>query len=83
VRPAGTSEEGWQQHLAALRRLSDADRVRRSFELSDLMRAMAAAGVRQRHPDYGEQQVEMAVHRLRLGDELVAAAWPDRPLVEP
>jgi hypothetical protein len=44
-----------------------------------------AAGIRARHPEYGEAQaqIQAALRRLRLGDDLVLAARPRRPLVAP
>jgi len=42
---------------------------------------VAEAGIRARHPDYGDEQVTWALRRLRLGDDLLRQAWPDAPLV--
>lgn len=44
---------------------------------------MMRAGIRMRHPDYEDQQVEMALARLLWGDELFRKAKPDWPLLEP
>jgi hypothetical protein len=54
-----------------------------AFRLSDGVRRLAISGIRQRHPDYTEAQVQQAFARLRLDDALVRAMWPDRTLVEP
>jgi hypothetical protein len=54
-----------------------------AFRLTDAVRRLALAGIRQRHPDYTEAQVQQAFARLRLGDDLVRAIWPDRALVDP
>jgi hypothetical protein len=54
-----------------------------AFRLTASVRRFALAGIRQRHPGYTEAQVQQAFARLRLGDDLVRAIWPDRTLVDP
>lgn len=44
---------------------------------------MEEAAVRRRHPDYDDQDVHLALVRLRYGDDLVKGAWPDEPLRDP
>lgn len=83
VRPADTTEDAWQVRMAALSALSPSERFEQAVELCLLVGQLAEAGVRARHPSYGDEEVRMAVHRLRLGDELTRAAWPGVPLVEP
>jgi len=41
------------------------------------------SGIRRRHPDDSDLQVQHAYARLVLGDALVRAVWPDRDLVDP
>jgi hypothetical protein len=36
-----------------------------------------------RHPEYDHEQVEMALARLLWGDELLHAARPEWPLLDP
>jgi hypothetical protein len=60
-----------------------AERMAIAFRLSDAVRRLAISGIRHRHPDYTEAQVQQAFARLRLGDALARATWPDRPLVDP
>ena len=64
-------------------RLGGRERMAIAFRLGDGVRRSAIAGIRHRHPDYTRAQAEHAFSRLRLGDDLVRAIWPDRPLVEP
>ena len=52
-------------------------------ELNRAVARMEADGIRSRHPDYDDHQVLLAAARLRYGDELVRAAWPDDPLYVP
>ena len=64
-------------------RLGGAGRVAIQFRLTSLVRETAMAGILSRHPDYSDAQAKMALWRLRLGDDLVRKAWPDRELVDP
>lgn len=63
--------------------MGGARRVAVAFRLTDQMRRVAMAGVRNRHPDYDEEQVRQAVARLLLGDEMMLELWPDREPVLP
>jgi hypothetical protein len=51
--------------------------------MSEDVNAIAADGVRARHPAYDADRVRWAVLRLRLGDEVFRQVWPDAPLVAP
>ncbi len=52
-------------------------RLALAFRMTASLRAIAAAGVRSRHPEYSEEQVKMAVIRMSLGDELFFKVYPD------
>jgi hypothetical protein len=82
-RPHDTSDAAHARQNALYRGMSGGERVAIAFRLNALARRAAEAGIRARHPDYSEEQVEMASRRLRLGDELTLLAWPDRELVDP
>ena len=81
--PADTSEEVWRLQMAAIAGRSGAERMEEWVELNRAVARMEAEGIRSRHPDYDDHQVLLAAARLRYGDELVRAAWPDDPLYEP
>jgi hypothetical protein len=83
VVPKDTSLDAFEVQTRAYRALGPEGRVQLLAELSDAVRAVAMAGIRSRHPHYTEQETRQALYRLMLGDELVRAVWPDRPLVEP
>jgi hypothetical protein len=51
-------------------RLSPAERIDEGLAAMKLARAMMRAGIRGRHPSYGDQQVEEEMARLLWGDEL-------------
>ena len=53
------------------------------FRLNDMVRKTAMAGIKRRHPEYSEWQVEWAWQRLTLGDVLAREVFPDRESIEP
>jgi hypothetical protein len=83
VRSADTSAEAHAVQVAIYREMSPHRRVSIAVEMSEDLNAIAAEGVRARHPDYDDERVRWAVFRLRLGDEVFRQVWPDAPLVTP
>ena len=71
-----TSPEAAEVQVAVWRRMTCDQRVAMAFELSENVRQIAAEGVRQRHPDYSDEEVRLAVIRLQLGEELFQEAFP-------
>jgi len=57
------------------------ERVRLAVEMSEDAREIARCGIRARHPDYTPTDVENALRRQLLGDELFRRAWPTAPLL--
>ena len=74
--PRDTTREAFWVQIDALRRLGVEGRAKLTFELCDNLRRILADGVRSRHPDYDENQVRLAVIRLRLGDTLYRKVYP-------
>ncbi len=83
MRSADTSTEVYDRHIEVYRSMSPSRRVEIGVEMSEEAFQVLAAGIVARHPDYGRNEVEWALRRLRLGDELFRAVWPDAPLVAP
>ena len=69
--------------MSAVARRTGAERMEEWAELNRSVARMEADGIRRRHPEYTDQQVLRAACRLRYGDELVQAAWPNDPLLAP
>jgi len=69
--------------MAPIARRSVADRFDEWAELNRAVARMEADGIRRRHPDYDDHQVMLATATMRYGDDLVLAAWPDEPLLDP
>ncbi len=80
--PADTSEEVWRLQMAALARRSGTERLAEWDEMNRAVARMEANGIRLRHPDYDDRRVLLAAARMRYGDELVLAAWPNDPLID-
>lgn len=80
-RALDTSEDAYQAQLAVWRRLGPSRRLELGVRLSDDARGICMDGIRQRHPEYTEDEVKHALFRLVLGDELYRDAWPGRPLL--
>ena len=81
--PADTDPAVHRVQTQMYLRMGAAERMAIAFRLTDAVRRFAIAGIRHRHPDYTEANVQQAFARLRLGDALARAMWPDRPLVDP
>ena len=74
---ADTSLEAGRVQVSVLRKLGIKGRAELTFQLNEQLRAIVAAGVRARHPEYDEKTVRLAVIRLRLGEELFREAFGD------
>ena len=83
MRSRDTSLEAHRRQLDICRRMDPARRVELAWRMSEEARAVAAAGIRARHPDYSEAEVRRALARLVLGDALASIAWSHDPLPAP
>ena len=76
-RLSDTSAEARKVQIEALRRLGPEGRAKAMFELNRFARECTKAGIRMRHPDYDEEQVEIALRRIMLGDKLFREVYGD------
>lgn len=74
--PEDTTLEAFCVQCDIFSRLTPAERLRSTFDLVDFAERLSAAGIRQRHPQYDDEQVRMALIRMRLGDELFKQVYP-------
>jgi hypothetical protein len=81
--PADTDDDARAAQFRAWRRMGSARCLELAFQMSDDARAITAAGIRHRHPDYDDDQVRWALYRLLLGDATFTAAFPAAPLLPP
>jgi hypothetical protein len=83
VRARDTSDEAARVQAEIYRKMTHGQRAEIAAEMSAMTRELTRSGIRSRHPGYNEQEVEQALRRLFLGDELYRKAWPDLPLLDP
>jgi hypothetical protein len=76
VVPRDTSLDAFRIQLEIYRRMSPEERLQQALQWSEDVRELGRAGIRLRHPEYSEQEVQMASIRLRLGDELFRRVYP-------
>ena len=75
--PADTTIEAVRKQFEILRRLGPEVRLKMAFELSDNLRSIVEAGVRERNPSYDEQKTKQEVLRLMIGEALFKQIYPD------
>ena len=68
--PLDTTIEAARKQFEILRKLGPEVRLKMAFELSNNLRSIVEAGVKLRHPDYEEQEIQHEVLRLMIGDTL-------------
>jgi hypothetical protein len=74
--PADTSLETARVQHGIYRRMPPEQRLRLAFQMTTSTRALTAAGIRARHRNYTEREVQLAVIRLTLGEELFHRVYP-------
>jgi hypothetical protein len=79
--PQDTTLEAFRVQCEAYRRMPPEERLRNAFDMSNAIREVSAGGVRARHPDYTEEQVQLAVVRLMLGEQLFKEVHPGVEIV--
>jgi len=75
--PPDTTPDAAIKQLEILQRLDINARAGMTFQLSDNLRRTVEAGVRQRHPDWGQEEVKRAVLRLTIGERLFRQVFGD------
>jgi hypothetical protein len=74
---ADTTADAAAKQIEILRRLNTAQRADMTFQLSDNLRQIVEAGVRQRHPDWDDGAVKRGVLRLTIGERLFREIFAD------
>ena len=68
--PADTTLEAARKEFEILRSLGPEVRAKMALEMSDNLRHIVEAGVRDRHPDFDQKKIKLEVLRLMVGDKL-------------
>ena len=80
--PHDTQPESAVRQFDALKKMDINARAEMTFQLSDNLRSIVEAGIRQRHPDYKQDQVKQAVLNLVMDKDIVSQAFGGRKLSE-
>ena len=73
-----TAPEAQAIQQAYWSRIGPVGRAALAATMSEDVREISRGGIRRRHPEYSEQEVELALRRLLWGSELFAAIYPGR-----
>jgi hypothetical protein len=72
LRSRDTSERAFEQQLEMFRSMTPGERLAIGAAMSDEIRRLAEAGIRDRHPSYSDTQIGNALAHILLGPELAA-----------
>ena len=76
-----TTPEAQAVQDAVMRSLGGARRIELVVEMTAAAEDVTRAGIRSRHPEYTDREVQLTAWRLRWGDDLYRAALPDAPVL--
>ena len=71
-----------QRQIDAWRRMPPSEKLSLVIRLSDTVRQLALAGVRQRYPDASPREQFLRLAMVTLGDDLARKAYPDIEIME-
>jgi hypothetical protein len=74
--PLDTTWEAAMVQLEIFRKMPGEKKLELACSMSNSLRALVASGVRDRHPEYTEDQVRLAVNRITLGEKLFREVYP-------
>jgi len=74
--PLDTGPDAERVQVEIFQRMAPEKRLQAAALLSQTCRTLLAAGVRNRHPEYNEEQVRLAVIRCLLPEDLFIRAYP-------
>lgn len=78
-----TSSKAHAVQLGIWRRMGPAGRHALVLRMSEDVRALSRSGIRLRHPDYTDVEVELALRRLAWGDALFRQVYPEHVALSP
>lgn len=78
-----TTPEAQAVMTAWYRSMTPTQRLELGLRMAEEGRQMHLRAIKDRHPDYTDEEVQLALGRLWLGDELFRKVRPDAPLLAP
>lgn len=83
MRPRDTSQAAHDLQIKIYRSMKDEERAEMALRMSDDARQIAREGIRQRHPEYDDAEVQRALIALLHGAAVAAKIWPGLPVPRP
>lgn len=83
MRPRDTNPEAYERQLDGYRRMTPERKSELVAELSTTVRELAREGIRSRHPDYGDDDVNRALALVLYGRDVFRRLWPGAELPAP
>lgn len=83
LRARDTTDAAFELQLMAYRAMSPNDRLAIGVAMSDEIRALTKAGIRDRHPEFTDAQLADALAEIMLGPELAEKIGRTRPATTP
>ncbi|MGZ3514413.1 MAG: hypothetical protein ACXU9L_10785 [Thermodesulfobacteriota bacterium] len=77
MRPLDTSSDAEKVQIEIFRRMSPEKRLQSAALLSETCRTLLAEGIRNRHSNYNEEQVRLALIRCLLPEDLFLRVYPN------
>lgn len=77
--PRDTSPKAWEMYMATIRGIPPEERVQRAIRMSDDLRSIVREGIRSRHPDWTQTEVQEELEERMLGREVARAVRAARP----
>ena len=83
MRALDTSAAAEDVRIRLLRDAGGERRLAIACSMSEDVRLLSRAGIQRRHPEYTCADVDLALKRFLLGDQLFRVIWPDAALLAP
>ena len=78
ILPRDTQADSARKQFDVLKNMDISVRAEITFQLSDNLRSIVKAGIRQRHPDYTADQITQAVLSLVVDRDILIQAFGGR-----
>ena len=78
ILPRDTQADSARRQFDVLKNMDISARAEMTFQLSDNLRSIVEAGIRQRHPDYTADEVTQAVLSLVVDKDILIQAFGGR-----
>ena len=78
ILPRDTQADSARKQFDVLKKMDISARAEMTFQLSDNLRSIVKAGIRQRHPDYTADEITQAVLSLVVDKDILIQAFGGR-----